>query len=153
MPKYFAAEAAGADLRSPRSISVSISSRRVDDAVSPIRASKLVGQVTKALRKSPLKPVSDATSAELSLEVVVESHEQWGTVHSQNDPYIFFLLRNRADSQSLYCAYRRVGFSYGSAAKDLLRDLSARMAAAGQPNSGDVAACTAQAMRPVDLKL
>lgn len=147
LQKSYGSEAAGADLHAPRTTSIAISSRRVDDAVSPVRASQLVGKMTKAMRKTTLQPVSDATAAQLSLDMIIESHEQ----HSKNRTYIFLLLRDRASQRLLYCGYKQVGHFYDSAALDLLNDLSRRIKAPGIPNTGDIESCAAEAKRPVDL--
>ncbi|MGI4853377.1 MAG: hypothetical protein ACRYF4_04915 [Janthinobacterium lividum] len=147
LQKSFWSESAGADLHTPRTTSIAISSRRVDDAVSPVRASQLVAKMTKAMRKTTLQPVSDATTAQLSLDMIIESHEQ----RSQNGTYIFLLLRDRASQHLLYCGYQRVGHFYDSAALDLLNDLSRRIKAPGIQNTGDIESCAAEAKRPVDL--
>ena len=147
LQKSFGSEAVGANLQVPRTTSIAISSRRVDDAVSPVRASQLVAKMTKAMRKTAVQPVSDATTAQLSLDMIIESHEQ----RSHNDTYIFLLLRDRASQRLLYCGYQRVGFFYDSAALDLLNDLSRRIATPGTANTADIAGCAAEAKRPFDL--
>ena len=153
LPKKLIAVAPGADLRSSRTVSIAVSSRRDLDLVSPIRAEKFSAQMRKAVARTGFKPVDDGSTAQLSLELVVESHERWGPSHSQNNPYVFLLLRDRTTARLLYCGYKRVRFSYPSAAGDLLGSLADVAKSPATGATGDIRTCAAEAMRLPDVGL
>jgi hypothetical protein len=153
LPRQLAAAREGADLHTPRTVSVIVSSRRTDDPPLPVRAEKLQAQLKRSLAKTPFTPVDDSSRAQLNMELVIESHKHWKDPHVQTGPYVFLLLRDHANARVLYCGYRRVGLFYERAVDDLAKDFL-RTTGAGTPAAiDDVRGCAKEAMRLSDVGL
>jgi hypothetical protein len=147
MPAHKTSLAAGADLTKKRTVKVMVTSRRSMDPDNLEILEKLKATVVAALPKTPLTVAGKGVSADATLEVVDEPHERWGTAHSQVNPYIFLLLRERTTGHLLYCAYRRAGFVH-SATDELMNELGALTRGKGPLPDGDIARCAGEAMRP-----
>jgi hypothetical protein len=147
MPARKSSLAAGTDLSKKRTVTVTVTSRRLIDPENLEILESLKTSVLDALPKTPLVLADKGTSPDVTLELVDEPHERWGTFHSQISPYVFLLLRERASGHLLYCAYRRAGFVHG-ATSELMNELVALTHGKGAQPDGDIAQCAGEAMRP-----
>jgi hypothetical protein len=147
MPARKASQATGADLTKKRTVTVMVTSRRAFDPENLDILESLKTKVVAALPKTPLIMAGKGVLADVTLELVDEPHERWGTIYSQINPYVFLLLRERSTGHLLYCAYRRAGF-VNSATSELMNELAALTHGKGSRPDGDIARCAGEAMRP-----
>lgn len=146
IPGHYEA-ASGNDLFSAKTITVAVTSRRSENPDSPEDLERMKKKVLAALPEIPLT-LSLGTSADLSLEMIVEPNVRYGMYHSQNAPYVYLLLRRPSDNHLVYCAYQRAGHFF-SASDRLLANVKNAFHRSSPAPRGSLAACAEQAMRPL----
>jgi hypothetical protein len=148
IPKQLEAIAPNQNFFSAKTISVTVTSRRLEHPAAPEDLEQIRTRVLKRLPEIPLTLVADKASADLWLEVIVEPHVRYGMFHSQNAPYLYVTLREPSGGHLVYCAYQREGHFF-STSENLLHHLERTMRGTATPPSDSLAACAEQAMRPL----
>jgi hypothetical protein len=147
IPSHYEA-ASGKEFLSAKTITVTVTSRRSEDPDSPEDLERIRKKVLDTLPRIPLTLAPIGTSADLSLEMIVEPNVRYGMYHYQNAPYVYLLLRRPSDDHLVYCAYQRAGHLF-SASDHLLANLQGIFHKAALASDGSLAACADQAMRPL----
>lgn len=151
IPKHLQALAPDSNFASARTIAVAVTSRRAKNPDTPQDLEHLRKFVLNTLSKTHFTVVSDKSSAELSLEFIVEPNVRYGMFHYQNSPYVYLTLRETSNERLVYCAYRRAGY-FRSASQRLLLEFRQYLQHIGQPPSGSLEDCAEQAMRPLSIE-
>lgn len=146
IPSHYEA-ASGRDLSLAKTITVTVTSRRSENPDPPEDLERMKKKVLATLPEIPLT-LSIGTSADLSLEMVVEPNVRYGMYHYQNAPYVYLLLRRPSDNHLVYCAYQRAGH-FISASDRLLANVKDAFRRSSSTAPGSLAACAEQAMRPL----
>ncbi len=133
---------------SAKTITVTVTSRRTENPDSPEDLARIRKKVLDTLPSIPLNLVPSRTSADLSLEMIVEPNVRYGMYHYQNAPYVYLLLRRPSDDHLVYCAYQRAGHLF-SASDHLLANLKGTFHKVPMAPDAFLAACAEQAMRPL----
>ena len=148
IPKHSEAIAPNQSFFSAKTVSIAVTSRRPVNPAPPEDLERIRRRVVDTLPKIPFSLVSDSTSADLRLEMIVEPNVRYGMYHYQNAPYVYITLREPSGGHLVYCAYQRASHFY-SVSEQLLRDLQRRIERTDTTPTGSLAACAEQAMRPL----